>query len=64
MRLSFTMLKFRNWSYRQGVNLDGQGLTDIREYGSLRMDEDLSVWVLGFRSLREIIVEHSSTRHG
>ena len=38
---SVTILKFRNWMHRQGVNLDGQGLIDIREYGSLRMDEDL-----------------------
>ena len=36
-----TILNVRTWLHRQGVNLDGQGLIDMREYGSLRMDEDL-----------------------
>ena len=28
-----TKLNVRTWLHRQGANLDGQGLIDIREYG-------------------------------
>lgn len=33
MKLLLRIVNVRTWLHRQGVDLDGQGLIDIREYG-------------------------------